>query len=423
MTHMSQYLDRLQLEDAPLTAREAVYLTGFALIFLAFFLKSTLILQWTPLVGWLIKWGRVAGLGIILISVLFTRRVSLPMLGIMVGAFYFAYVIRYFSSYNMFYFLALVLCAYGVRGRKIFGTALLETTILILITVIICAMGDISNLRYRRDGLIRQSLGFIYPTDFAAHLTFLSIIFGVYKNDHYRIRDAVLVIMLSVFAFIVCNARLDSIIIALSAILFLINGLTFNTAKLHKTISNFASVALGLGYPVLLLGTFYLSVSWQNGSQFADKVNHLLSSRISLVAEALTRYTVNWFGQYVSMTGYGGVSGKTMDRTIYGYFMIDSSMAQLVIMYGVVMAIMTSAIVYVMIFRTAKQHFLALQIGLGLVILHAFVAQFLFNPGYDCILFLAFANLDYGFDTVFTQRPEYDNLAQIQPNGILYAVA
>ncbi|WP_054749186.1 hypothetical protein [Lacticaseibacillus thailandensis] len=340
----------------------------------------------------------------------------------MAMAFYFAYVIRYFSSYNMFYFLALVFCAYGVRGRKIVGTALLETILLVLITVMICAMGDIDNLRYRREGLVRQSLGFIYPTDFAAHLTFLAILFGVYKNDHYRVRDGLAIMCMAVFAYYVCNARLDSIVIALSVVLFMLNAFTFHSKWLRKNVSNLATVALSIGYPILLIGTFYLSIAWQNGSQFADKINHLLSSRISLVAEALTRYTINWFGQYVSMSGYGGVAGKNMDRTIYGYFMIDSSMAQLVIMYGIVMAIITSIIVYVIIFRTGRKHYLALQIGLGLVLLHAFVAQFLFNPGYDCILFLAFANLNYGFDTAFHERPEYDDLDQLQPNGLLQAI-
>ena len=98
------------------------------------------------------------------------------------------------------------------------GTIVLAVFLLSLLKVV-------PNLQYSRGAVIRNSFGFIYPTDFAAHCFYLYVAISYLLKDRYIGLRSLSGVLLALFIIKFCDARMNAIsllvrCLALSLLLF-----------------------------------------------------------------------------------------------------------------------------------------------------------------------------------------------------------
>ncbi|MGV0120082.1 hypothetical protein [Lacticaseibacillus paracasei] len=384
----------LKISHIEIKPRIAFYLSGLSLILVGFFLESTLLPQVLSAFLAFVTPLKVSGSALVLISLLLKRKYS--SLYIFASAFFLvtAIIVKQNSSTNLLFVMLLIIGAESIDFDQICKIYLFLDLLLTILTIFLCFQGIIPNLTYNRDGILRQSLGFIYPTDFAAHLTYMYLAFCYLRRHHYRWFDATIGILLAFFQERVCNARLDMSLVLLSVLLFLLasKSLTSKNLRFWNVITSSFSKALFIALPLAYIFTFLLSKWYLSGNNIVDQINSFLSNRVSLVAEGMQRYPITMFGQVVESSGLGGLLGQSLDRNLYGYFMLDSSYAICVINFGLVMT-GVSLFIFWKIIRNASRGNLHLLIIIAILIIHFFVAQFMLNPSYNVFLLACFSEV------------------------------
>ena len=91
-------------------------------------------------------------------------------------------ILVYFQTgkLNFLVYSALLVLLVDVDMKVVLKTYLIVAGILVLSVFILSLLGAVPNLQYNREGVIRNSFGFIYPTDFASHCFYLSWLFLIY---------------------------------------------------------------------------------------------------------------------------------------------------------------------------------------------------------------------------------------------------
>ena len=89
-------------------------------------------------------------------------------------------ILVYFQTgkLNFLVYSALLVLLVDVDMKVVLKTYLIVAGILVLSVFILSLLGAVPNLQYNREGVIRNSFGFIYPTDFASHCFYLFLAFS-----------------------------------------------------------------------------------------------------------------------------------------------------------------------------------------------------------------------------------------------------
>lgn len=275
-------------------------------------------------------------------------------------------------AYILYPFL-FTISAKNIDFNKIIKTIFYTTILIIIISIIASKLGYIENkIYYRNDGTIRQSLGAVYPTDFAAHIFYIVLSYFYIKKGKIKIYDFIIVTLISGVLYKYCNARLDSISILLFFIsLFFIK---YNKITRIKKIYKFIIIS---SIPIFALITYLLTINYDSKNLVYIILNIILSGRLQLGYNALTEYGIKLFGQHYIQ--YGADSGSY-------YNFIDSSYLVLLIIYGLYYFILVM-ITYVYICKRCCEQKDSLMISIILIIgINSMVAQhfmeFAYNPFY-----------------------------------------
>ncbi|MDU5766071.1 MAG: polysaccharide polymerase [Streptococcus salivarius] len=287
---------------------------------------------------------------------------------------------------NFLLYSLLILLLYDVDVDVILKTYMFIAGSIVIGIFLLSIIGFLPNLQFaqvRSSGLvIRNSFGFIYPTDFASHCFYLFIAWGYLLREKYIWLRVAVGVALSAFIIKFCDARLNSMSVLVAVIIFLV--MYYTNEKKFK-------VYYILPYSAAIFSSlmFYLSSHFSFSSPFFVKLNDFFSMRLFLGKNALDTYKLHLFGtNNVKFIGYGGTT-----ESVLSYNYVDSSYIQMLFYYGIVPVVLL-VLVYVLssrrFYKEGKMLFLAL---LSLITINCMIEAFWIRPGYNIFMFTLFASL------------------------------
>lgn len=290
-------------------------------------------------------------------------------------------VLVYFQTnrLNFLVYSMLLVLLVNVDMKVVLRNYVVVAGILVVGVLLLSLVGMVPNLQYNRAGVIRNSFGFIYPTDFASHCFYLFLAFSYLLKDKFIWTRSLFGVLLSAFIIKYCDARLNALSILLATVIFIYfyysNGKKLKIfALLPYSAVVFASTVTYLSY----------KFSWSN--PFLVSINKLITGRLALGRNAFDTFGVHLFGtRNVQFIGSGG---KT--ESVIGYNYVDSSYVQMLFTYGIVPVVLL-IIIYVVAsrkqYKDGQYLFVAI---LSLIAFNCMIEAFWFVPTYNIFMFLLF---------------------------------
>ena len=290
-------------------------------------------------------------------------------------------VLVYFQTnrLNFLVYSMLLVLLVNVDMKVVLRNYVVVAGILVVGVFLLSLVGMVPNLQYNRAGVIRNSFGFIYPTDFASHCFYLFLAISYLLKDKFIWTRSLFGVLLSAFIIKYCDARLNAVSILLATVIFIYfyysNGKKLKIfALLPYSAVVFASVVTYLSY----------KFSWSN--PFLVSINKLITGRLALGRNAFDTFGVHLFGtRNVQFIGSGG---KT--ESVIGYNYVDSSYVQMLFTYGIVPVVLLIIIYVVASRKQYKDGQYLLVAILSLIAFNCMIEAFWFVPTYNIFMFLLF---------------------------------
>ena len=290
-------------------------------------------------------------------------------------------ILVYFQTnrLNFLVYSMLLVLLVNVDMKVVLRNYVIVAGILVVGVFLLSLVGMVPNLQYNRAGVIRNSFGFIYPTDFASHCFYLFLAISYLLKDKFIWTRSLFGVLLSAFIIKYCDARLNALSILLATVIFIYfyysNGKKLKIfALLPYSAVVFASVVTYLSY----------KFSWSN--PFLVSINKLITGRLALGRNAFDTFGVHLFGtRNVQFIGSGG---KT--ESVIGYNYVDSSYVQMLFTYGIVPVVLLIIIYVVASRKQYKDGQYLLVAILSLIAFNCMIEAFWFVPTYNIFMFLLF---------------------------------
>ncbi len=365
---------------------QLLYYISFALIFIGEFINTTMFLELRAPLGCLSYVGCVIMLAKILI---YQRKnqVHLLLLLITIGLF----LLSGFLSNNyttMFSLVMITVGACNVPFKNIAKEYFWIAFTLMVITIFCSLTGVIENLQYTFETArgIRNSFGIVYPTDFAAHILFITMAFIIAYEEKLNIVHSLAGILITAVIYYFCDTRVDCACMLLAwAGIPLIKIL--QKKKLPDILKKICGSICILSMPVASVLMIVLSAVYTGSSPFMSALNELINGRLAFANEGFERYSVTLFGQQVRLIGAGGSTVISPD-----YFFLDCSYIYCLLKYGIIVTLLL-VIAYVFIGIRYKHNGIILWI-IAITALNCMIAHHLPNVSYVFFTAAVFADIE-----------------------------
>lgn len=290
---------------------------------------------------------------------------------------------------NVLYPYFFAVSAYNISFRKIIKYFLFINVAIWLLTTFAAVVHILPNmagddretldaisLESSGESVLRYNFGYNYPTDYAAHLTYICIMWFLIKGRDIRYYDYILFLIGAMHVYRNCNARLDSICIVLTLLLFFTFDKSFRSRFWSwRIVKNGIIYASAMAAALIIILTYQYTID--STDEIIIAINLLSSGRLSLGAEALEDYGISVFGHYIKFYAHD-------DPLRYNF--IDSSYVQLLIVYGVLFFLFALFCHIYVCKQNMKKSQLFVPLAIFVVSLHSIVFQglmnFQFNPFY-----------------------------------------
>lgn len=291
-------------------------------------------------------------------------------------------ILVYFQTnrLNFLVYSMLLVLLVNVDMKVVLRNYVIVAGVLVVGVFLLSLVGIVPNLQYNRAGVIRNSFGFIYPTDFASHCFYLFLAISYLLKDKLIWTRSLFGVLLSAFIIKYCDARLNALSILLATAIFMY----FYYSK-GKKLKIFAL----LPYSVVVFASVvtYLSYKFSWSNPFLVSVNKLITGRLALGRNAFDTFGVHLFGtRNVQFIGSGG---KT--ESVIGYNYVDSSYVQMLFTYGIVPVVLLIIIYVVASRKQYKDGQYLLVAILSLIAFNCMIEAFWFVPTYNIFMFLLFS--------------------------------
>lgn len=290
-------------------------------------------------------------------------------------------VLVYFQTnrLNFLVYSMLLILLVNVDMKVVLRNYVIVAGILVVGVFLLSLVGMVPNLQYNRAGVIRNSFGFIYPTDFASHCFYLFLAISYLLKDKFIWTRSLFGVLLSAFIIKYCDARLNALSILLATVIFIY--FYYSKEKKLKIFALFPYSAVVFASIVT-----YLSYKFSWSNPFLVSVNKLITGRLALGRNAFDTFGVHLFGtRNVQFIGSGG---KT--ESVIGYNYVDSSYVQMLFTYGIVPVILLIIIYVVASRKQYKDGQYLLVTILSLIAFNCMIEAFWFVPTYNIFMFLLF---------------------------------
>ena len=290
-------------------------------------------------------------------------------------------VLVYFQTnrLNFLVYSMLLVLLVNVDMKVVLRNYVIVAGILVVGVFLLSLVGMVPNLQYNRAGVIRNSFGFIYPTDFASHCFYLFLAISYLLKDKFIWTRSLFGVLLSAFIIKYCDARLNALSILLATVIFIY--FYYSKEKKLKIFALFPYSAVVFASIVT-----YLSYKFSWSNPFLVTVNKLITGRLALGRNAFDTFGVHLFGtRNVQFIGSGG---KT--ESVIGYNYVDSSYVQMLFTYGIVPVVLLIIIYVVASRKQYKDGQYLLVAILSLIAFNCMIEAFWFVPTYNIFMFLLF---------------------------------
>lgn len=376
---------------------ERVYLILFGFLFLDAFYRTTMFPQMFVVNQWI---PTLTLLTLIFLKLLiYGREKPLQSISIGVLALSFLVIYKITRDINLPIMAYLVIGAYGVSFRKIVKVYCGIGIPFLLFCIVSSQTGLVFDYIVQDwNGVrpLRHSFGIIFPTDFAAHVTYLVLGWGWLRGRKLTWAE------LGVFAFCTwavyhfCNARAGTVSLLVFTVLCICTKLFeqfVHWDSLRPALQKGLSVAgkaiqMLSGHAILLLSLVMLVLTrGYSDSTFMQKIDYLFSNRLFMGRLALDQYDVPLFGQEVIMQGFGYSETESLGY----YFYIDCSYIKMLVCYGLVVSILIWIAYTLLGHRAIKANEVYLIWVIGVIGLHCTMEQHLMEIAYNPFLLAVFA--------------------------------
>lgn len=283
----------------------------------------------------------------------------------------------------LFWFLIL-LSAKDLDFDRILRLAMIITGMMIIITIVGSLIGTVINLRYTRmfeDSvkIIRNSVGFIYPTDFGARIFYFML--GIF----YLLRDKIcktfclLGLIPTILVYTFSRAKLDSLCMLMLCVGYF--GLSIKNSKSNKLQAIYGnkkiiSSIICWAMPILAVVMLVLTMMYgDNPSQQMRELDIFLTHRLKYGYAALSEYKFTLFGQSIDMIGMGGT---TVHPDNYNF--VDCSYLYCYLKYGMIYAILVVGIYVCASYKKINDKYFLFSVLL--IAINSMIAHHLAEVGY-----------------------------------------
>ena len=290
-------------------------------------------------------------------------------------------VLVYFQTnrLNFLVYSMLLVLLVNVDMKVVLRNYVVVAGILVVGVFLLSLVGMVPNLQYNRAGVIRNSFGFIYPTDFASHCFYLFLAISYLLKDKFIWIRSLFGVLLSAFIIKYCDARLNALSILLATVIFI-----YFYYSNEKKLKIFALLPYSAVVFASVVTYFSYKFSWSN--PFLVSINKLITGRLALGRNAFDTFGVHLFGtRNVQFIGSGG---KT--ESVIGYNYVDSSYVQMLFTYGIVPVVLLIIIYVVASRKQYKDGQYLLVAILSLIAFNCMIEAFWFVPTYNIFMFLLF---------------------------------
>ena len=305
------------------------------------------------------------------------------------------YLVATRFGYNFLTYIPLAtLCLYNIdtdRVLKIF-TACIST--LLVVTVLCALSGAIKDLVYLQKYHVRGSYGIVYPTDFAAYLVYLFLLFWGTRHRRSLSRTllAVGVALAAAYGIYTYPYSVTSTIcFLLIAIAILYDALNVRVLMQHKGtkwISKVIDFVTVWSFPFLTAMMGGLVWLYGRGINLVLRLDQQLSSRISSIYTALQNYGLNPLGAQTPQNGSGG---GLIHTEIYEF--LDSTYGLLFIRYGWILFLIAAFLWVYMTRKSIKTGHRRLALAFALVAFHCFSEHHFPELNYNVLLAMPLCKL------------------------------
>lgn len=327
----------------------------------------------------------IARLILILSGLAFFAKGKIKLSNLVIWSVWFCLSILIYRATGNFMLIelsVLLLGASNLSARRIITVYLVIISSITMLAFVASLAGIIPNLRYIRPdtGIVRNSFGSIYPTDFAAHIFYLYIFAAYLYFEKKPWLFSGLGVTFSVFLIKFTDARLDSLTLIGAVIFFIMVGISKEWVK--KSISLIGIVSTGVTFVL----SYWLTLNYNSGLTFYKFIDSLLSGRLYLGKLALDTYGFTTFGQYIQFIGNGGTT-----EFARSYNFVDSSFLKMLLIYGTIFTLFFVLLMTVQSFQAYKTKNIKLTVILIVIVINSMIAHHLVELHYNllCVLFFA----------------------------------
>ncbi len=286
----------------------------------------------------------------------------------------------------------LIAGACGIYYKKICKVYLLVSIPISVYTILASQLGWVTNLIYNQNGRIRESFGFIYPTDFAAHIFFCILVWVMLRElkcTYWEIGGMGLIV---IFLHFKSDTRCSEITILLTAIVVICMKLLNTKKKNSKKQCSLLLLSILLSkvgcafLPFIFAFIMVILCRFYNPENpFMAFLNNLLSERLKFGKRTFDNYDTTLWGQYIEMQGNGG----TLEKPEY-YTFIDCSYINILMRFGLMVFIVVILGIIAVMLKNMNNTLILLAISI--VCLHSMIEHHLFEFYYNIFIILPLAS-------------------------------
>lgn len=262
---------------------------------------------------------------------------------------------RYRPPFLVFLF---VIGSYKIDFNKIIKIYIYTVGLILVISIFSSSLGLITNSKVTRDGVLRQAFGYKYPTAFVNILNtvFMAELYYYFNEKKAKLigillRD-ILYLIVAIVTLKLSDTRADSTI---TLILIPVSLCIYYRSS--KKYNKLMSKLIELSFFIFGFFTYFVVTKFiNNPSQpFFDKLDIILSRRLSLTAYAVQQYGYSLIGKKI-------ISGATVNGQYTFY--LDSNYYIFFLGYGIILFLLVGIIYYSVVQRELKNKNLAFVIFL-----------------------------------------------------------
>lgn len=290
------------------------------------------------------------------------------------------------NTWDMIYYYVMIVAAQDINFKSIVKVFLATVVTMLVFTIVSAKLGVIAGVTNMRLGSsdLRYALGTVYPTDLAARLFYIELFYIALRKFKLNLPEYITCLSLAAFTYIVTDTKLDVLLM-----LLLILAVYFKDAiilVLEKIQNLGVTLILGSMVTMIVILTYgYNSKMW-----ILNKINNILSGRLSVGHIAFENFNVPFFGQIIEQTGNGG-----LHHGVYSYFFIDCSYIRVLMMNGLFSFLILVAFLVILSNKFLNEKAYSLEIALLFVALSSIIDQHLLEISYNCLLLAMFADISY----------------------------